>query len=89
MKQETLEEVCDKVLNYLHPNCKKEMSNLQYTNSINSLKFIAKWQQERSYSEEEVLNLCRDFAIFIQQKRPSYKKQLEWFEQFKKQGGDK
>jgi hypothetical protein len=46
MKQETLEEVCDKVLNYLYPNCKKEMSNLQYTNSINSLKSIAKWQQE-------------------------------------------
>jgi hypothetical protein len=36
------------------------------------------------YSEEEVFALCRDFAIFVQQKRPSYKKQLEWFEQYKK-----
>ena len=53
------------------------------------VKFGAKWQEERMYSEEEVFNLCRDFAIFIQQKRPSYKKQLEWFEQFKKKGGDK
>jgi hypothetical protein len=44
----------------------------------------AKWQQERMYSEEEIFNLCRDFAIFVQQKRPSYKKQLDWFEQFKK-----
>jgi hypothetical protein len=44
----------------------------------------AKWQQERSYSEEKAFNLCRDFAMFVQQKRPSYKKQLEWFEQFKK-----
>jgi len=43
----------------------------------------AKWQQERMYSEEEIFNLCRDFAIFVQQKRPSYKKQLEWFQQFK------
>jgi hypothetical protein len=53
-KQETLEEVCDKVLNYLYPNCKKEMSSLQYNNSINSLKSIAKWQQERSYSLDEI-----------------------------------
>jgi hypothetical protein len=44
----------------------------------------AKWQQERMYSEEEVVELCKQFATFIQQKRPSYKKQLEWFEQFKK-----
>jgi len=53
-KQETLEEVCDKVLNYLYPNCKKEMSNLQYTNSIISLKYIAKWQANRMYNKEEV-----------------------------------
>jgi hypothetical protein len=53
-KQETLEEVCDKVLNYLYPNCKKEMSSLQYNNSINSLKSIAKWQEERSYSLDEI-----------------------------------
>jgi hypothetical protein len=53
-EKETLEEVCDKVLNYLYPNCKKEMSNLQYTNSINSLKSIAKWQAKKLYSEEEV-----------------------------------
>ena len=44
----------------------------------------AKWQQEKSYSEEEVFNLCREFAIFVQRTRPSYKKQQEWFEQFKK-----
>ena len=41
-------------------------------------------QQERMYSEEEVFNLCREFAIFVQRKGPSYKKQQEWFEQFKK-----
>lgn len=54
LKQETLEDACDRVLNYLYPNCKKEMSSLQYGNSINSLKSIAKWQQERSYSEEDM-----------------------------------
>ena len=45
---------------------------------------MAKWQQERMYSEEEVFNLCREFAIFVQRNGPSYKKQQEWFEQFKK-----
>ena len=44
----------------------------------------AKWQSERMYSEEEVFNLCREFAIFVQRKGPSYKKQQEWFEEFKK-----
>jgi hypothetical protein len=45
---------------------------------------MAKWQAERRYSEEEVFNLCREFAIFVQRNGPSYKKQQEWFEQFKK-----
>ena len=44
----------------------------------------AKWQAERMYSEEEAFNLCREFAIFVQRKGPSYEKQQEWFEQFKK-----
>ena len=43
-----------------------------------------KWQAERMYSEEEVFNLCREFAIFVQRNGPSYTKQQEWFEQFKK-----
>ena len=41
-------------------------------------------QQERRYSEEEAFNLCREFAIFVQHNGPSYKKQQEWFEQYKK-----
>ena len=44
----------------------------------------AKWQAERMYSEEEVFNLCREFAIFVLRNGPSYEKQQEWFEQFKK-----
>ena len=80
--KETLEEVCDKVLNYLYPNCRKEMSNLQYTNSINSLKSIAKWQQEQEknkFSEEEVLQL-----LLRLQQTESYNNLYDWFEQFKK-----
>jgi hypothetical protein len=80
-KQETLEDACDRVLNYLYPNCKKEMSSLQYGNSINSLKYIAKWQQEQDkklYSEEEVLSILNDF---IGENPIDVDK---WFEQFKK-----
>ena len=44
----------------------------------------AKLQSQRMYSEEEVFNLCRAFATFVAHKDPSYKKQQEWFEQFKK-----
>ena len=91
MNKETLKEVCDKVLNYLYPNCKKEMSNLQYTNSINSLKSIAKWQQEQDenkklYSEEEVIDLLykRDIHLVSTYKTTNYIHPEEWFEQFKK-----
>lgn len=52
--------------------------------SINAFIEGTKWQAERMYSEEEVFNLCREFAIFVQRNGPSYKKQQEWFEQFKK-----
>jgi hypothetical protein len=85
MKQETLEEACDKVLNYLYPNCKKEMSSLQYGNSINSLKYIAKWQEERMYSEEDILTSIE--AAMIQGLTLGEYRDL-LIEQFKKKGGD-
>ena len=56
-------------------------------NNITTIKeFLVKhkWQAERRYSEEEAFNLCREFAIFVQRNGPSYTKQQEWFEQFKK-----
>ena len=67
-KEETLEEAAE---NYK-------------INIKEAIQFGAKWQAERMYSEEEVFSICREFAIFVQNKRPSYKKQLEWFKQFKK-----
>jgi hypothetical protein len=80
-KQETLEEAAAKYV-------ENELQDRGTFDDkvICSIDFIAgaNWQEERMYSEEEVFNLCRDFAIFVQQKRPSYKNQLEWFEQFKK-----
>ena len=38
---------------------------------------------KRMFSEEEVFNLCRGFAIFVSQEGASYEKQLQWFEQKK------
>ncbi len=45
----------------------------------------AKWQQERSYSEEEVLKLLHNREQYlIETLGEFYKSNLEWFEQFKK-----
>jgi len=49
----------------------------------------AKWQQERMYSEEEVIELltarCKHFGTTLTPFRELLLKQdLEWFEQFKK-----
>jgi hypothetical protein len=38
----------------------------------------------KMYSENEVFELMRNFAIFVQQNGPSHQKQVKWFEQFKK-----
>jgi hypothetical protein len=79
MKQETLEEVCDKVLNYLYPNCKKEMSNLQYTNSINSLKSIAKWQQEpeQFFNDDRVKTLEKEIEYLLKKQEQDKNKYSE------------
>jgi hypothetical protein len=69
-KQETLEEVAER----LYPNYQQEI-------------FIkgAKWQQEKSYSEEEVLDLLTVFSDFANTKEyVTFKALEEWFEQFKK-----
>ena len=67
-KQETLEEAAK---NYI---CKPQNNDYGDYNS-----FIegAKWQQERSYSEEEVLEILASYADW------SINDIREWFEQFK------
>jgi hypothetical protein len=72
-KQETLEEANWKVIG--------TKDNTFYNG--------AKWQQERSYSEEEVIELltarCKHFGTTLTPFRELLLKQdLEWFEQFKK-----
>ena len=76
-KQEKLEEAAE---NYVRNEPDATLKLI----SKYSFKDGTKWQAERMYSGEEVFNLCREFAIFVQRNGPSYKKQQEWFEQFKK-----
>lgn len=49
----------------------------------NAIDFGAKWQQERSYSEEEVLDVTKQ-AYAMGRSGYTIKAFNEWFEQFKK-----
>ena len=83
-KQETLEEVAEKYANdweEIHPKLNFEaMTPI----AISKIDFIegAKWQQERMYSEEEVIYLLYSFKNYL-----GFGEEVEekkWFEQFKK-----
>ena len=53
---------------------------------LGAMKFGAKWQMERSYSEEELLNLLTHFAVEIQRqnKKGQYPIEIKgWFERNK------
>jgi len=76
MKQETLEEAI-----------KREYETRKFNSDFpfepQSFKLGAKWQQERSYSEEEVESLLHKF---MQSQHPDWHgySTTKWFEQFKK-----
>ena len=75
-KQETLEEAAKRT----YQKGLKDDLSLSFHDGV---KFGAEWQAERMYSEEEVLSILNDFIgenpIDVDR----------WFEQFKKNGGDK
>jgi hypothetical protein len=75
MRKETLEEAAEK---YVEINVAKNVAKLMYKEH-----FVdgAKWQQERSYSEEEVLNIIQLFNDDFNMIHDTVPK---WFEQFKK-----
>ncbi len=66
--KETLEEVAEQ---------------FEYTNGIYGFKQGVKWQQERSYSKEEVIDLLYKRSIY-QDHFESDAEVREWFEKFKK-----
>lgn len=78
MKQETLEEAI-----------KREYESRKFNSAFpfdpQSFKLGAKWQQERSYSEEEVKNLTKLFLPYYFKSDKGFDDAFnEWFEQFKK-----
>jgi len=77
MKQETLEEASEY---FAHNNF-----NMHDTNNYKALKVAfeqgAKYQQERSYSEEEVIKLLEKRDKDVGNWLPP----IKWFEQFKKE----
>ena len=81
-KQETLEEAAER---WVFDTNGHKWSNNDDTAGDNyaSFKRGAKWQQERSYSEEEVLDILKELEIecVINPRRTEIR---EWFEQFKK-----
>jgi len=80
-KQETLEEVAEKYVDSFE-------YSIAHPRRVAKNAFIngAKWQQERSYSEEEALNLLTHFAVEIQRqnKKGQYPIEIKgWFERNK------
>ena len=86
MKQETLEEAAERMYRE-YPTNPIDKPEWNYNRDINCFRkrkaFIngAKWQQERSYSEEEVLNIIQLFNDDFNMIHDTVPK---WFEQFKK-----
>lgn len=80
MKKETVEEAAERI----YPTPNPYIMGIDLGNSMRreAFKEGAKWQQERMYSEEEVINAFNEGqALTVRGKLIQGK---EWFEQFKK-----
>jgi len=73
MKKETLEEAAERLTYH-------DTLSWENTLAMESFKLGAKWQQERSYSEDEVLKLL----LNIKRVNIYYEDVEKWFEKFKK-----
>jgi hypothetical protein len=86
MKQETLEEFAERILanniDGLRAALKDDDLFFFYKGVIQCYgQAMVKWQMERSYSEEEVIELLASYAEWTINGDCLY---YEWFEQFKK-----
>ena len=78
---ETLEEAAEK----FRSNNPGTMQGGNNTKILNAFKNGAKWQQERSYSEEEVIRiLIKAYEDIGKRKIPNQVVLAKWFEQFKR-----
>jgi hypothetical protein len=76
MKQETLYEA------FLNCLINKEFKTKEDYIAFKGAEFGAKWQRERSYSEEEVIKILYQFHYDLI--NSNFDTKEEWFEQFKK-----
>ena len=86
MKEEMLEEAAE---NYAVQFLLEDEQETDSANRKQAFIAGAKWQQERSYSEEEVIVIlterCKHFGTSVSRfNKLLLKQDLEWFEQFKK-----
>lgn len=82
IKQETLEEVAERFRSK-NPGTMQGGNN---TKILNAFKEGAKWQQEKMYSEEDMIGAFNSGTVNqlnFTNKKP-YQNAIEWFEQFKK-----
>jgi ribosomal 50S subunit-associated protein YjgA (DUF615 family) len=89
-KKENIKKFIDEINNPSQPNDKLKQAFEKYSEYLedyenkntyeHGFKDGAKWQQERSYSEEEVINILVEFSAEIK----NISNITEWFEQFKK-----
>jgi hypothetical protein len=88
-KQETLGEASKRYAE-IHADVYEVKGELHFVNNVNKIEDAfengAKWQAERMYSEEEVLDLLPRFAAYtlINADEDSRLSLKDWFEQFKK-----
>jgi hypothetical protein len=80
MKQETLEEAAER-LSELQEGTYTPQHKITYKHGFED---GAKWQQERSYSEEEVMDILLLSYSSISDKSLAGADLRKWFEQFKK-----
>jgi hypothetical protein len=55
------------------------MSIVQYSNAMYALRFIADWQAERMYSEEQMHNLMDEYQDWLYKTDDVVKTFKEWF----------
>ena len=94
MKQETLEEVAEKSFGEIWATLTEEQSKYLKPYINRQIENAKKWQMERSYSEEEVLEILVKAMKDVKVKQltffdggseyPIYSNLSKWFEQFKK-----
>ena len=84
-KQETLEEAAeDNVKNSVGLHYFGNENSLENLSRKHYFKEGAKWQQERSYNEEEVYSLMDEYQLWLVNTNTLVGTFKEWFKQFKK-----